>query len=292
MVFKMAWMKRSFTYLLMTLPALVLFFYFHTWPALKGIFLSFTNWNGFGPYHFIGLKNYLDLFHDQQILHAYGFTFMFAAITTILVNVLSLAIALALNAKIKLTNTFKAIFFLPYVLSTLIVSFIFNYLFSNLIPGIAQQFHITALAQNILGTDWAWVGIVIVSVWQGASFNTLLYLAGLQTIPEDVYEASSIDGASAWTTFRKITLPLIAPFVTINMVLAAKTYLQAFDQIVGMTNGGPGTATQSVSFVIYTNGIGGGELSYQSANGVVYLIVMVCIALFQVRVMQRRETQL
>ncbi|MFD1676261.1 carbohydrate ABC transporter permease [Alicyclobacillus fodiniaquatilis] len=288
----MAWMRRSLTYFLMTVPMVVVFFYFHTWPALHGIFLSFTNWNGFGPYHFIGFKNYLDLLHDKQILHAYGFTFEFAIVTTVLVNVISLLIALALNAKIKLSKTFRAIYFLPYVLSTLIVSFIFNYLFSNLIPTIAQDMHFTALSQNILGTGWAWVGIVIVSVWQGASFNTLLYLAGLQTIPEDVYEASSIDGASPWTTFWKITFPLIVPFFTINMVLAAKTYLQVFDQVVGMTNGGPGTSTQSISFVIYTNGLGGGELAYQSANAVVFLIILVCVALIQVRVLQGREVQL
>lgn len=288
----MLWMRRSFTYLLMTLPAVALFFYFHTLPAIRGVILSFTNWNGFGPYHFIGFKNYLDLFHDSQIRHAYGFTFEFAIVTTILVNILSLGISLALNSKIHLSRTFKAMYFLPYVLSTLIVSFIFNYMFSQLIPQIAQQMHFTALSQNILGTNWAWVGIVLVAVWQGTSFNTLLYLAGLQTIPDEVYEASSIDGASPWTTFWKITFPLIAPFFTINMVLAAKTYLQVFDQIVALTNGGPGTATQSVSFVIYTNGLGGGELAYQSANAVVYLIIMVLVALFQVRVLQRREVQL
>lgn len=271
----------------MTIPAILLFLYFHTWPALKGIFLSFTSWNGFGPYTFIGLKNYIDLFHDHQVIHAYGFTFMFAIVTTILVNVIALSIALALNSKIKLTKTFKAIYFMPYILSTLIVAFVFNYIFSNFLPEIAQQFHFTALSKNILGTNWAWVGIVIVAVWQGAAFNTLLYLAGLQTIPQEVYEASSIDGASAWRTFRSITMPLITPFLTINLVLSAKSYLQVFDQVVGMTNGGPGTATQSVSFVIYTNGLGGGELAYQSANAVVYLIIMVCIALFQVRMMQK-----
>ena len=162
------------------------------------------------PYQFIGLKNYFDLFHDPQVLHSYVFTFMFAAVTTILINVISLLIALALNSKIRLSKTFKAIFFLPYVLSTLIVSFIFNYIFSNLIPTVAEQLHITALSQNILGTSWAWVGIVIVSVWQGAAFNTLLYLAGLQTVPEDVYEAAGIDGASSWKMFWSITMPLIS----------------------------------------------------------------------------------
>lgn len=288
----MARIRRSIPYLIMILPMVVLFFYFHTWPALHGIFLSFTNWNGFGPYHFIGLKNYADLFHDRQIIHSYLFTFQFAIVTTLLINAISLLIALALNAKIKLSKTFRAIYFLPYVLSALIVSFIFNYLFSNLIPTMAKDFHITALSQNILGTGWAWVGIVIVCIWQGAAFNTLLYLAGLQTIFGQIYEASSLDGASAWTTFWKITFPMILPFVTINIVLAAKNYLQVFDQVVGLTNGGPGEATQSVSFVIYTNGLGGNELAYQSANAVIFLIILVAVALIQVRFSQAREVQM
>ncbi len=282
---------RSLPYTIMTLPAVVLFFYFHTLPALQGMFYSFTNWNGFGPVNFIGLKNYIGLFQDPQVLHSYAFTFEFAIVTTILVNILSLMIALALNSRIKFSKTFKAIYFLPYVLSTLIVGFIFNYIFSNVIPQVAQQLHIIALTQNILGTGFAWVGIVIVAAWQGAAFNTILYLAGLQTIPEDVYEASSIDGASPWINFWQITFPLIAPFFTINMVLAAKTYLQVFDQIVALTNGGPGEATQSVTFVIYTNGLGGGEFAYQSANSVVYLIVLVTVALIQIRILQRREMQ-
>lgn len=288
----MTGMRRSLPYLLMILPMVVLFFYFHTWPTLHGIFLSFTNWNGFGPYHFIGLSNYFDLFHDKQIIHSYLFTFQFAVVTTVMINVVSLLIALGLNAKIKLSKTLRAIYFLPYVLSALIVSFIFNYLFSNLIPSIANALHLPGLATNILGTGWAWIGIVIVCIWQGAAFNTLLYLAGLQTIPADVYEASAIDGASTWQNFWRVTFPLILPFVTINLVLAAKTYLQVFDQVVGMTNGGPGNATQSVAFVIYTNGFGGNELAYQSANAVIFLIILVIIALIQVRFTQGREVQL
>ncbi|WP_067851512.1 carbohydrate ABC transporter permease, partial [Alicyclobacillus mali (ex Roth et al. 2021)] len=218
-------------------------------------------------------------------------TFQFAVTTTILVNALSLIIALALNSNIYLKRLFRTIFFLPYVLSTLIVSFIFNFLFSDLVPSIAQALHLTFLAQNILGTRWAWLGIVIVSVWQGASFNTILYIAGLQTVPQEVYEASHIDGAGPWASFWRITFPLIMPFVTINMVLSAKGYLQVFDQIVGLTNGGPGTSTQSNTFLIYTNGFGGGELAYQSANAVVFLIILVLVAILQVRLTKNKEVQ-
>ena len=285
-------MRLSWAYIWMTIPALGLFMYFHTWPTLHGLMYSFTNWNGFGPFQWIGFSNYAALFKDPQVIHSYLFTFQFAVVTVILVNVLSLIIALALNSKIELPKTFKALYFMPYVLSTLVVSYIFNYLFSNVEPSVASALHLTNLAQNILGTNWAWVGIVIVACWQGVAFNTILYLAGLQTIPEEVYEASMIDGASPWTNFWKVTFPLIAPFFTINMVLAAKNYLQVFDQIVALTNGGPGTATQSVAFVIYTNGFGGGELAYQSANAAVFLIILILIALLQVRVLQGREVQL
>ncbi len=288
----MKWFRQTYGYLLITIPAIGLFFFFHTYPALQGIFYSLTNWNGFGPFQFIGLQNYIDLFQDPQVLHSYLFTFQFTIVTAVIVNVLSLLIAVGLNSKIKLQKTFKALYFLPNVLSVLIVGYIFNYIFGNLIPQIATQFHITSLTQNILGTGWAWVGIVIVAVWQGAAFNSILYLAGLQTIPEDVYDAASIDGASTWTTFWKVTLPLITPFITINTVLSTKSYLQVFDQIVAMTNGGPGESTQSVSFVIYSNGFGGGELAYQSANAVVLLVIMVIVALVQMRILHSREVQL
>ena len=254
---------------------------------------SFTNWKGFGNYHFVGLKNYINLFHDNEVLHSYLFTFKFAIVSTILVNVLSLVIALGLNAKIKLQKTLRALYFLPNILSVLIVGFIFNYFFSNLIPAVAQELGITALTRNILGNpNLAWVGIVIVAVWQATAFNTILYLAGLQTIPTDIYEASAIDGAGRWKTFWSMTFPLIAPFFTINMVLAMKNFLMVFDQIVALTGGGPGDATESISYLIYNNGFNGGEFAYQSANAVVYLIVLIAVAAFQIRVLQRREVEL
>jgi raffinose/stachyose/melibiose transport system permease protein len=286
--------KRIAPYYWMTVPAVVLFFVFMTLPALQGIYYSFTNYNGFGNgYDFVGFKNYFNLFQDDNVGNAYWFTFKFAIVVTILTNILSLLIALGLNAKIKFRNFFRGIYFLPNILSVLIVGYIFNYLFSNVFPIWGQNLGINSLSTNILGSEsLAWIGIVIVAVWQSVALNTILYLAGLQTIPTTLYEASNLDGAGKWREFWSITFPLIAPFFTINMVLAMKNSLMVFDQIVALTNGGPGRATQSISHLIYTGGFEGGEYAYQSANSVIYFIVIAVISILQIRFLQRRETDL
>lgn len=286
--------KRRTAFYLMTMPALVLFFAFHSFPALQGIFYAFTNWDGFSSaYDFVGLKNFINVFKDSNVLQSYGFTFKYAIVSTILVNVISLLVALGLNSRIRAKNFFRGLYFLPNVLGVLIIGFIFNYLFSNAFPVWGQRLGIDFLSQNILGNDrWAWTGIVFVGVWQSVAYNTILYLAGLQTIPFDLYEASSLDGASKWRAFWSITFPMIASFFTINMVLAMKGGLMVFDQIVALTGGGPGTATRSIALLIYQGGFTGGEFAYQSANAVIYFIVIIAISLFQVRVLQRRELDL
>lgn len=279
---------------LMTIPAVLLFATFHTFPAMQGIFYSFTNWDGLSlTYDFVGWKNYYYLFQDENVLHSYLFTFKFALVSTVLVNVLSLAIALGLNEKIKFKNFFRAVYFLPNILSVLIVGYIFNYLFANVLPLVGEKLGIDVLATNILGNEkWAWVGIVVVAVWQACAFNTILYLAGLQTVPSELYEASSLDGASKWQNFWHITFPMIAPFFTINMVLAMKNFLMVFDQVVALTGGGPGRATQSISLLIYSGGFQGGEFAYQSANSVIYFIVIMVISIAQIKFLQKREVDM
>lgn len=282
--------QKNKAYMLMVLPAFLLFFTFHTYPALQGIFYSFTDWKGYGNWDFVGIKNYLNVFKDDRAFQAYGFTFKFAIISTILVNIFSLLVAMGLNAKIKFQKTLRALYFLPFILSILIVGFIFNFIFTHFLPTIGNSLGIEFLSRNILGDpNLAWIGIVIVAVWQAIAFNTILYLAGLVTITEDLYEAASIDGAGVWTKFWKITFPLIAPFFTINMVLAMKNFLMVFDQIIALTGGGPGTSTESISLLIYRGGFEGGQFAYQSANAVIYFVVIVVISIFQLRVLEKRE---
>ncbi|WP_216322163.1 carbohydrate ABC transporter permease [Deinococcus aestuarii] len=284
--------RRDHTYLFMALPAVLLFFVFHTYPAIQGILYSFTNFRGYGDYDFVGLRNYLQIFQDERALAAYRFTFVFAVLATVLVNIIALTVAIGLNGNIRFRNFLRGIYFLPNILSVLIVGFIFNYLFANLVPRIGEALGIAALSRNILGDpQLAWTGILFVAVWQAAAFNIILYLAGLQTIPYDLYEAADIDGAGTWQKFRNITFPMIAPFFTINMVLAMKGFLQVFDQIVALTGGGPGTSTESVSFLIYKGGFDGGQFAYQSANAVLFFIVLVVVSLAQTRILQRREVE-
>lgn len=282
--------KRDRAFLWMVLPAFILFFAFHTFPVIQGIFYSFTDYKGYGSWAFTGIKNYLNVFQDIRALNAYGFTFKFAIVATILVNLISIFIALGLHSNIKFRKTLRAFYFIPYILSVLIISYIFRFIFTHLLPQFGQALNIDVLSSNILGNaDLAWIGIVVLAVWQAVAFNTLLYLAGLATIDQQVYEAAAIDGANPWTTFWKITFPLVAPFFTINMVVAMKNFLMAFDQIIGLTGGGPGTSTESISLLIYTGGLGGGQFAYQSANAVIYFIVIVAISIFQLRVLEKRE---
>jgi raffinose/stachyose/melibiose transport system permease protein len=175
-------------------------------------------------------------------------------------------------------------------MAILIIGYIFNYLFSNSLPYLGQALGSETFSTSILADEnLAWLSIVVLAVWQSTAFAIILYLAGLQTIPADLYEAASIDGASPWRQFRSITFPMIASFFTINVVLSFKNFLNVFDHIIPLTNGGPGTSTESISLVIYRGGFEGGEFAYQTANAVLFFVVIVVFSLFQLRILQRRE---
>ena len=141
-------------------------------------------------------------------------------------------------------------------------------------------------------TSLAWVAIVIVCAWQSIAMNTIIYISGLQTVPEDVYEAGAIDGATGFSKFRYLTFPLIVPFFSINMVLCVKNFLMVFDQIMALTKGGPSQSTESISYLIYQNGMSGGQFGFQSANAVLFFVVIVAISAFQMTVMGKKEEQL
>ena len=240
---------RERTFLLITIPVLVLFFCFNTLPLIKGFIYSFTNFKGDGTYDFVGLRNYKDLFTDARVGRSYLFTFKYAVAGTILVNVLSLILALGLNSNIKGKSALRGIYFVPNILGGLVVGYIFSFIFTYILPAIGSACHISFLENSILASEkYAWIAVLIVGVWQAVAMNTIIYISGLQTVPEDVYEASMLDGANKWTEFWKITFPLIMPFVSINLVLSTKNFLMVFDQIVSLTQGGPAQSTESISY--------------------------------------------
>ncbi len=173
------------------------------------------------------------------------------------------------------------------------MGYVFQYLFTYILPALGEMVGSKAMSQSMLSNEsTAWFAIVIVCCWQNIAMNTIIYISGLQTVPEDVYEAGSLDGATGWKQFRHLTFPLIIPFFTINMVLCVKNFLMVFDQIMAMTKGGPAQSTESISYLIYNNGMSGGQFGFQSANAVIFFIVIVAISAAQMTISSRKEEQL
>ena len=283
--------NRERTFLMMTIPILILFFLFNTLPLIKGAIYSFTNFKGYGTYDWVGFRNYIDLFQDARVGKSYLFTFKLAVGSTIVVNVISLILALGLNSKIKFKSALRGLYFIPNILGALVVGYIFNYFFTYILPAIMKMLGGEGTSM-LASTKWAWVAIMIVCAWQAIAMNTIIYISGLQTVPEDAYEAGSIDGATGWAKFKHLTFPLILPFFSINMVLCMKNFLMVFDQIMALTKGGPAQSTESISYLIYNNGMSGGQFGFQSANAVIFFIMIVVISVAQMRFTSKREEQL
>lgn len=285
--------SKSKTHLLMIIPVIVLFFAFNTLPLIIGAFYSFTNYRGYGSWDFVGFRNYIDLFSDTRVWNSYLFTFKYAISGTVLVNVISLLMALALNSKVRFKSALRGVYFIPNILGGLIVGYIFSFIFTYIIPAVGESLNIELIKNSILADErFAWIGVLVVGVWQAVAMNTIIYISGLQTIPADVYEAATIDGSGAFYTFRKITLPLLMPFISINLVLSTKNMLMVFDQIMSLTKGGPAQSTESISYLIYRNGMDGGQFGFQSANAVLFFVLIVTISVIQMKITGKKEEQL
>ena len=270
-------------YWVFLLPALLAFTILVAYPAIEGIVMSFTNSIGFGDFEFVGFRNYIALFRDENIVSSYAFTFLFAITIVVLVNVIAFFLALALTAKLKLRTTLRAIYVIPMVISAIIYSFVFKFLFNNSLPLVGQWLGIESLSTSLLANEsLAWFAVVLVTTWGSVPSALLIYIAGLTTIPGEVYEAGSIDGATGWQKPVHITLPLVVGYIGINMVVGLKNYMQVYDQIVALTSGGPGTATRSVAFTIF-DGFNGGDYAYQMANATVFFVIALIIAAIQLR---------
>ena len=273
------------------LLALIAFTLLVAYPAVEGIAMSFTNSIGFGDFEGVGLRNYIALFRDDNILSSYGFTFTFAITTVVLTNVVAFFLALALTANLKFTTGLRAIYVIPMVISAIIYSFVFKFLFNNSLPALGQWLGSDTLSTSLLANEnLAWLAIVLVTVWGSVPGALLIYIAGLTTVPAEVYEAAQIDGATGWQRLRHITFPLVIGYVGINMVVGLKNYMQVYDQIVALTAGGPGTATRSVAFTIF-EGFSGGDYAYQMANATVFFIIALVIAGIQLRFTRRSTTR-
>lgn len=270
----------------MILPAGILFALFYVWPFAHGFWLSLTDWDGFSPPRFAGLANYWRLARDPIFLGAIENNLIFVASILVLKNVLGLALALLLNRALFGRAFFRAAAFIPVTMSFVAVgllwSWIYNPVFGLLNAGL-DAVGLGALKQSWLGdAHIALYSIIVVDVWKWLGFHAVIYLAGLQTIPADLYESATMDGASRTRRFWHITLPLIMPIVFINTILGLSgAFVRNFDIVYVLTKGGPNHATEVALTYMMQRAFQDGQMSYASAMGYVLFVIvgLACVLL-------------
>lgn len=279
---------------LLVLPALIFYFIFVIYPLFGGIYYSLTDWNGVdASFHLVGLKNYITLAGDKYVVEPLVNTFIYAFLSMILLNVLGLLLAVGLDRLAKGKNLFRALLFVPAVLSSLVVGYIFSFIFSEPIADLGQFLGIKAIANNVLGTkQYSLYMGVLVGAWKMAGWYMVIYIAGLQNIDQSLYEAADIDGATGWKKFRYVTFPLIAPAFTINMILSVERAFKEYDLMFALTGGGPGRSSELISLTIYGESFTNKRAGYGSALGVILFLIIVVITLFQMFVLRRRENDI
>lgn len=283
--------ERKRTYALFTIPGVLLYSVFFITPIVMGIYYSMTNWNGISrKYQFIGLDNYLSVLTDKRFGKSLMFNLEYTLILLVLTIVLSVSLALLLNNKIKGRGFFRAIYFLPAVLSMLTVGLIFNQIYYRALPLLGESAGIKALSTNILANPkLAMFGVLFVHLWQGCAMPTVIILAGLQSIPEELYEAAALDGANGWHRFTAITIPYLLPVLSVVLVLTLKGGLMVFDYIMSLTQGGPAGVTESVAMLIYKHGFVENKYSYGIAEAVITGAVIAAISAIQITATNRKK---
>lgn len=273
------------------MPALLFYGVFILWPLVKALFYSITDWNGMDNiYAFVGLKNYIRIFSDANVLKTFGTTFKYTITITILCNVLALMLAMALNMKLKTRNVLRAIYFLPNVLSGLIIGFLWSFMFTDPLMKFGKWIGLSALGNNILSSGkWAIFAAAFVTVWRTTGWYMMVYIAGLQGVPNELLEAAAIDGAGAWQRTRHITLPMLAPSFTVNLILAFERGLKDFDSIFALTNGGPGDSTLTIAINIYKQSFFFARAGYGTAIGIMLFLLVATLSLVQLSFLRRSE---
>jgi len=279
---------------LFVLPAMAVYLFFYIFPMFQGLYYSMTDWNGFGTVmHFVGLKNYWHVLSDPHVLTSIGNTFIYTVVVTILSNVIGLALALMVEKRTRENNIFRTIFFTPAVLSPVVISFVWKYMYAPN-SGVINTF-LSAVGLGSLGQDWlgnpglALSSVMFVPLWQWGGNVMIVYLAGLINIPMQYHEAARIDGVNYVQHFRHVTLPLLMPALTFNFVISTIGSFKTFAFIFIMTNGGPGWSTEVLTLTVYNYTIYSPQFAYGSAVAALLTIFVVLFSLVELKILTRGE---
>lgn len=283
--------------LLFVLPAVALFLVFSFWPLIRTVYLSFFEWDGIAPVKvFVGLAQYKHIiFHNPSYWRAMGNAGFVTLLALTLQNGLALLLALLVNREVKGDNTYRTIFFLPPVLSGVVVGLIWKWIYDG-------NYGILNYVLVSLGwtqfTNFAWLSeiktaltsVAIVHMWKGFGYGFIILLAGLQTIPKELYEAAKVDGADAWQQFKHITIPSMISVFTVVSILTILGTMQIFDLIYSMTRGGPAGHTQVPITRIYDY-MANGEFGYSTAMSILFGVILLVISVFQIEVSKRMNNK-
>lgn len=277
-------------------PALGFYTLFIIAPFIISTFLSFTDWNIERMYHpvFRALDNYAIIFKDAVFIRSILNTLLFASLTTVLKTLFGLILAILLVKSSKLNNVLRTIYYVPCVLSPLIIGVIFTSILANqgLLNHLLSAIGLSGLAVNWLASYGSAMGsVILIEGWMWSGFNMFIFIAGIQAIPQDYYESASIEGASGWKKFKNITLPLLVPSFTVIITLNITGGLKVFDLIYVLTKGGPGFDTQVLSTFVY-KAFGLGLLGQSSAASVILSVLVVAISFVLNRILSKKEVEL
>ena len=278
------------------IPGLALALAVHYVAVAAGGWYAFTDWNGISASaKWTGLANFRELVHNQTARGALVHTVELAAVFVIVVNVIGLGLALGLHRTVKSRNALRAIFFAPFVLSPLATAYIWRFVFdyNGPVNGLLGALGLEGWKRTWLGDPtWALWTVLVVMVWQAAGLAMSFYLAGLAGIPEELDEAAAVDGASLWLRLRAVTLPMLAPAMTVSIALATIQGLRVFDVIMALTTGGPGDATETLTTQLFKQGFAANRYGYGAAFALVLTVFIAVISLTQILVLRRREARL
>ncbi|WP_161982446.1 carbohydrate ABC transporter permease [Dictyobacter alpinus] len=278
------------------MPALLLFTIFVIYPTVSSVYYAMTDWNGINAdIHFNGLTNFQRLLTDRDVWNGLKVTVVFAIAVMILQNTLALVLALALNSfrDVKGFGSVRVFLLIPNLISGLAVGYIWSYMYNPMdgtVNSVLSAVGLSGFTRDWLGDGNLALGsIIFTSIWQSVGFAMIIFFAGLQTVPQELYEAADMDGAGSWQRFRRITFPLIAPAFTVNVVLTLIGSLKVFDIIFTMTKGGPGTATESILVHVYTQAFVDNNFGYAGAISLVSSIFIFLLSIIALQFLRRRE---
>ncbi|MED3851226.1 sugar ABC transporter permease [Priestia megaterium] len=275
-------------------PALLAFCVIVLIPFFTGIYYSFTDWNGVnGTINWVGLDNFKYLFtQDKQFQQSFWITTKYTVVAIILTNVVGFVLAILVTQMLKTRNILRAVFFMPNLIGGLLLGFVWQFIFVKGFASIGQITGISLFELPWLGdAKTAFWGIVIVSVWQGAGYIMLIYTAALQNVPQELIEAAKIDGASRWQILRHITIPMVAPAVTVCLFLTISWSFKVFDVNLSLTNGGPFKSTEMLALNIYTEAFVNNRYGLGEAKALIFFIVVAAITIIQVTYTKKKEVE-